>query len=144
MVLSDVDIQRYIAEGKIKISPPLPPEHLDRFTGRAALVSVGKYLHWPETVTTIQTNSQRSLAPDENLLPAARAALEGHHRSGGSPRAPPAPARREGETREDGATGRGDGESEETSVVHPVGWPDRGCALERGQITYTNGWSQGI
>lgn len=25
MVLSDVDIQRYIAEGKIKISPDLPP-----------------------------------------------------------------------------------------------------------------------
>jgi hypothetical protein len=45
--------------------PPLPPEHLDRFTGRAALVSLGKYLHWPETVTTIQTNSQRSLGPDE-------------------------------------------------------------------------------
>jgi dCTP deaminase len=28
MVLSDVDIQRYIAEGKIKITPPLPPEQL--------------------------------------------------------------------------------------------------------------------
>ena len=26
MVLSDVDIKRYIAEGKIKISPELPPE----------------------------------------------------------------------------------------------------------------------
>src|SRR6266568_3072310 len=26
MVLSDVDIKRYIAEGKINISPPLPPE----------------------------------------------------------------------------------------------------------------------
>ena len=28
MVLSDVDIKRYIAEGKIKISPDLPPEQL--------------------------------------------------------------------------------------------------------------------
>jgi dCTP deaminase len=28
MVLSDVDIQRYISEGKIKISPTLPPEQL--------------------------------------------------------------------------------------------------------------------
>jgi dCTP deaminase len=28
MVLSDVDIERYIAEGKIKIDPPLPPEQL--------------------------------------------------------------------------------------------------------------------
>jgi dCTP deaminase len=28
MVLSDVDIQRYIAEGKIKITPALPPEQL--------------------------------------------------------------------------------------------------------------------
>ncbi|HUS07482.1 MAG TPA: dCTP deaminase [Bryobacteraceae bacterium] len=28
MVLSDVDIQRYIAEGKIKISPELPPDQL--------------------------------------------------------------------------------------------------------------------
>jgi dCTP deaminase len=28
MVLSDVDIQRYITEGKIKISPALPPEQL--------------------------------------------------------------------------------------------------------------------
>jgi len=26
MVLSDVDIKRYIAEGKIKITPELPPE----------------------------------------------------------------------------------------------------------------------
>jgi len=26
MVLSDVDIQRYMAQGKIKIDPPLPPE----------------------------------------------------------------------------------------------------------------------
>lgn len=26
MVLSDIDIRRYIEEGKIKISPPLPPE----------------------------------------------------------------------------------------------------------------------
>src|SRR5260221_5742697 len=26
MVLSDVDIKRYIAAGKIRISPPLPPE----------------------------------------------------------------------------------------------------------------------
>src|SRR5580692_6241867 len=26
MVLSDIDIHRYIAEGKIKITPPLPPE----------------------------------------------------------------------------------------------------------------------
>lgn len=26
MVLSDVDIQRYISDGKIRISPPLPPE----------------------------------------------------------------------------------------------------------------------
>ena len=26
MVLSDVDIKRYIAQGKIKISPELPPE----------------------------------------------------------------------------------------------------------------------
>jgi len=26
MVLSDVDIRRYIAQGKIKISPDLPPE----------------------------------------------------------------------------------------------------------------------
>ena len=28
MVLSDIDIQRYIEEGKIRISPPLPPEQL--------------------------------------------------------------------------------------------------------------------
>src|SRR5271156_1205127 len=28
MVLSDVDIRRYIAEGKIKISPELPPEQI--------------------------------------------------------------------------------------------------------------------
>jgi len=28
MVLSDVDIQRYVTEGKIKISPALPPEQL--------------------------------------------------------------------------------------------------------------------
>jgi dCTP deaminase len=26
MILSDIDIRRYIDEGKIKISPPLPPE----------------------------------------------------------------------------------------------------------------------
>ena len=26
MVLSDVDIRRYLEEGKIKIAPPLPPE----------------------------------------------------------------------------------------------------------------------
>ena len=26
MVLSDVDIHRYIAEGKIRVTPPLPPE----------------------------------------------------------------------------------------------------------------------
>src|SRR6204780_3162469 len=30
MVLSDVDIRRYIAEGKIKISPELPPEQFGR------------------------------------------------------------------------------------------------------------------
>lgn len=28
MVLSDIDIRRYLDEGKIKISPPLPPEQL--------------------------------------------------------------------------------------------------------------------
>src|ERR1700735_1924159 len=28
MVLSDVDIRRYMDEGKIKITPPLPPEQL--------------------------------------------------------------------------------------------------------------------
>ncbi len=28
MVLSDIDIRRYIEEGKIRISPPLPPEQL--------------------------------------------------------------------------------------------------------------------
>src|SRR5438105_1528180 len=28
MVLSDVDIQKYVQQGKIKISPPLPPEQL--------------------------------------------------------------------------------------------------------------------
>jgi dCTP deaminase len=28
MVLSDIDIQKYIAQGKIKITPPLPPEQL--------------------------------------------------------------------------------------------------------------------
>jgi dCTP deaminase len=28
MVLSDVDIQRYIEQGKIRITPPLPPEQL--------------------------------------------------------------------------------------------------------------------
>ena len=27
MVLSDVDIRRYIAQGKIKIDPPLPEDH---------------------------------------------------------------------------------------------------------------------
>jgi deoxycytidine triphosphate deaminase len=26
MVLSDTDIHKYIAQGKIKITPPLPPE----------------------------------------------------------------------------------------------------------------------
>src|SRR5919112_4403031 len=26
MVLSDIDIRRYIAEGKIRVTPPLPPE----------------------------------------------------------------------------------------------------------------------
>jgi hypothetical protein len=44
--------------------PPLPPEHLDRLTGRAALVSFGEYLHWPSAVTAIEANTQRALALD--------------------------------------------------------------------------------
>src|SRR5258707_9318319 len=30
MVLSDIDIRRYSAEGKIKVTPPFPPEQLGR------------------------------------------------------------------------------------------------------------------
>ncbi len=44
--------------------PPLPPEHLDRLTGRAALVSFEEYLHWPAAVTAMEMNTQRALGLD--------------------------------------------------------------------------------
>ena len=41
--------------------PPFLPEHMDRLTGRAALVSFDEYLHWPSAVTGMETNTQRAL-----------------------------------------------------------------------------------